>query len=167
MKHLKNKSEVNIKNPNDFMSRDEGIQKQIGFMSWIQEFTKKIVSITFIIFILSNVFYLVMLLAQFSTSASITYIDTFITEMHQTFRDVIGGYIVKAAAENVIKIGGGYLIRYMEAKAKVDVERMRMTYKDLQKEKEEETYFPEEDTSEVEYYDENFEDNDDIEAIAE
>ena len=152
--------EVNIKDPNDFASRDEGIQKQIKFMSWIQEFTKKIVTITFLIFILSNIFYLVMILAQFSTTTSITYIDTFITEMHQTFRDVIGGYIVKAAAENVIKIGGGYLIRYMEAKAQVDIERMRLRYKDIPSE-------PQEDAiNEDQYYDENNFD-DDVEAIAE
>lgn len=152
--------EVNIKDPNDFTSRDEGIQKQIKFMSWIQEFTKKIVTITFLIFILSNIFYLVMILAQFSTTTSITYIDTFITEMHQTFRDVIGGYIVKAAAENVIKIGGGYLIRYMEAKAQVDIERMRLRYKDIPRE-------PQEDViNEDQYYDENNFD-DDVEAIAE
>lgn len=37
----KKRREVNIKNPNDFASRDEGIQKQIKFMSWIQEFTKR------------------------------------------------------------------------------------------------------------------------------
>lgn len=152
--------EVNIKDPNDFTSRDEGIQKQIKFMSWIQEFTKKIVTITFLIFILSNIFYLVMILAQFSTTTSITYIDTFITEMHQTFRDVIGGYIVKAAAENVIKIGGGYLIRYMEAKAQVDIERMRLRYKDIPREPQENVI------NEDQYYDENNFD-DDVEAIAE
>lgn len=151
--------DVNIKDPNDFASRDEGIQKQIKFMSWIQEFTKKIVTITFLIFILSNIFYLVMILAQFSTTTSITYIDTFITEMHQTFRDVIGGYIVKAAAENVIKIGGGYLIRYMEAKAQVDIERMRLRYKDIPSEPQENVI------NEDQYYDEN--NFDDVEAIAE
>lgn len=156
----KKRREVNIKNPNDFASRDEGIQKQIKFMSWIQEFTKKIVTITFLIFILSNIFYLVMILAQFSTTTSITYIDTFITEMHQTFRDVIGGYIVKAAAENVIKIGGGYLIRYMEAKAQVDVERMRLKYKDISSKPQEN------EIHEEPYYDED-ELFDDISAIAE
>lgn len=53
----------------------------------------------------------------------------------------------------------------MEAKAKVDVERMRMTYKDLPKENPVET--TEDYSEEVDYYHNNFEDNDDIEAIAE
>ena len=31
------------------------------------------------------------------------FIDTIITEANQTFRDVIGGYILKAATENISK----------------------------------------------------------------
>ena len=47
---------------------------------------------------------------------NISGIDTLITEINTTFRDVIGGYIIKAAVENAIKIGGGYLISLYETK---------------------------------------------------
>lgn len=44
------------------------------------------------------------------------YFNTFVTEVHTTFRDVIGGYIIKAAMENVLKIGGSYIERIFEVK---------------------------------------------------
>ena len=53
---------------------------------------------------------------EFRQTLEIYYIDTFISEVHCTFRDVIGGYIVKAAAENVFKIGGSYMESYMQYK---------------------------------------------------
>ena len=38
------------------------------------------------------------------------------TQIRDLFRDVIGGYIIKAAMENVLKIGGSYIERIFEVK---------------------------------------------------
>lgn len=93
----------------------ETIEKSTGFLSWIQEFSKKIVAVTFIIFVLVNVFVMVMIVVQYVMSGGeVTYLDTLITEVHNTFRDVIGGYIIKAATENVLKIGGSIVDKFLE-----------------------------------------------------
>lgn len=93
------------------------VKRNIEFMSWIQEFSKKVVVITFAIFIVANLFFLGMILVQFITTNEILYLDTFISEMHSTFREVIGGYLIKAAIENAIKIGGSTIKNYLELKS--------------------------------------------------
>ena len=102
-----------IKKPND------GLTKNLEFLSWIQEFSKKVVTLTFIIYIISEIFALIMIFLEYQVSYEVTYIDTFISEINETFRDVIGGYLIKAACENVLKIGGGYLESYMSSKTTV------------------------------------------------
>ena len=101
-------------------SNDKDIQvvkEAVKFMSWSQEFTKKIVSIYFFIFVISNILFLgVASVAFFQTGGEMMYFNTFVTEVHTTFRDVIGGYIIKAAMENVLKIGGSYIERIFEVK---------------------------------------------------
>ena len=42
------------------------------------------------------------------------YLDTLISESNLTFREVIGGYIIKAATENAIKIAGSIAEKYIE-----------------------------------------------------
>lgn len=78
------------------------------FFTWIQTFTKKIVTVTFILFVLFQIFTLLMILME-STRGELMYLDTFITESNETFRIVIGGYIVKAACENTVKIIGSLI----------------------------------------------------------
>ena len=93
----------------------ETIEKSTGFLSWIQEFSKKIVAVTFIIFVLVNIFVMVMIVIQYYISGGeVSYLDTLITEVHNTFRDGIGGYIIKAATENVHKIGGSLVDMFLE-----------------------------------------------------
>lgn len=93
----------------------ETIEKSTGFLSWIQEFSKKIVAVTFLIFVIVNVFVMVMIVIQYYMSGGeVQYLETLITEVHNTFRDVIGGYIIKAATENVLKIGGGIVDKFLE-----------------------------------------------------
>lgn len=96
------------------------MNKNTGFMSWVQEFSKKIVTITFIVFLIVNVFVLVMIaLHYFASGGDIIYLDQLLSETHITFRDVIGGYIIKAATENVIKITGTVVDRFLENRLKV------------------------------------------------
>lgn len=49
-------------------------------------------------------------------SNELAMLDTLITEINTTFRDVIGGYIIKAATENAFKITGSIIDRILEAK---------------------------------------------------
>ena len=96
-------------------STKETIEKSTGFLSWIQEFSKKIVAVTFLIFVIVNIFVMVMIVIQYYASGGeVQYLETLITEVHNTFRDVIGGYIIKAATENVLKIGGGIVDKFLE-----------------------------------------------------
>ena len=43
-------------------------------------------------------------------------IDTLIAENNATFRDIVGGYIIKAAIENAVKIAGNYYIGITDAR---------------------------------------------------
>ena len=95
---------------------DTAVKSSINMINWAAEFTKKIVTITFIIFVISNFFVMAIILGEYLTIGTVEYLDTLITEIHTTFRDVIGGYIVKAAMENVSKIGFSVLSEYLEAR---------------------------------------------------
>lgn len=85
------------------ISEKEVFQKGLGFFNWIQEFSKKIVVIAFMIYILMDLVSLAMVIIAYRNSGDLMFIDTIITEANQTFRDVIGGYILKAATENISK----------------------------------------------------------------
>lgn len=85
------------------ISEKDVYKKGLGFFSWIQEFSKKIVVIAFGIYILMDLISLAMVIIAYRQSGDLMFIDTIITEANQTFRDVIGGYILKAATENISK----------------------------------------------------------------
>lgn len=125
------------------------MRKNLEFLNWAQEYSKKIVSITFFIFVISNIFFLCLITAEFIKNSDLAYIDTYMQELHLTFREVIGGYLIKAATENVIKIGGSYLESYMRTKADIAREKM-MNKVGLNTSDYQETYIEEE-----EYYDGN------------
>jgi hypothetical protein len=61
-------------------------------------------------------FFIVIVTLDFIRQGTIQYLDTYISEIHLTFREVIGGYLIKAASENVVKIGGSYMESYMKDK---------------------------------------------------
>ena len=45
-------------------------------------------------------------------------IDTLIAENNSTFREIVGGYIIKAAIENAVKIAGNYYIGITDGRLK-------------------------------------------------
>ena len=94
---------------------DNGVRTSTNMLNWAAEFTKVIVTITFIIFVFANIFVVIMMCFQQFTYGN-SDLSTFITEIHTTFREVIGGYIVKAAMENVSKIGFSVLSDYLDKK---------------------------------------------------
>jgi hypothetical protein len=85
------------------------------FISWIQTFSKKIVTATFILYLLHNIVVLGVALFQLYNGMMVSF-DSIYTEINETFRVVIGGYLVKAGIENAFKIGGRYLIGVSDAK---------------------------------------------------
>ena len=93
--------------PTEIKEDLQQLDKTKKFLSFVQEFSKKIVVIAFIIYVITSIFSLYMVYVSYKEGCMIS-IDTLITETNTTFRDVIGGYIIKAALENVIKIGGDH-----------------------------------------------------------
>ena len=93
----------------------KAVEKHKKFLVWVQEFSKKIVVIVFILYILATVFSLYLVYLSYR-DGSLYGLDTLISEINQTFREVIGGYIIKAAIENAFKIGGNYFVGISNAR---------------------------------------------------
>ena len=52
------------------------LTKSTGFMSWVQEFSKKIVTVTFFLFLAMNIFVMVMIVLHYiNTGGDIIYLD--------------------------------------------------------------------------------------------
>lgn len=100
------------------------------YMFWIQSFSKKIISITFLIYLVSTIFSIIMVYISFQTG-SISGIDTFISETNGTFREVVGGYIIKSAVENAVKIAGNYYIGIADAKLNAIREKLGIDKEDI------------------------------------
>ena len=73
-------------------------------LNWLWEFSKKIVVGLFVIYVLTYLFSWTLILLSGMYSWNITFLDTLISETNSTFKIVIGGYLIKSMAENVIKI---------------------------------------------------------------
>ncbi|MEE1054430.1 MAG: hypothetical protein U0L36_01160 [Acutalibacteraceae bacterium] len=88
--------------------RREKPKKEVPIL-WLWEFSKKVVSTAFLLYILAVVYALFMANKAIMLTMDTTALSTFITEMNETFRVVVGGYMLKAAGENVVKIATTYL----------------------------------------------------------
>ena len=73
-------------------------------LNWLWEFSKKIVVGLFVIYVLTYLFSWTLILLSGMYGWNITFLDTLISETNSTFKVVIGGYLIKSMAENVIKI---------------------------------------------------------------
>ena len=71
--------------------------------SWLWEFSKKVVVAMFIIWVINYIVCWSVTILAGIYSWNISYIDTFITSTNETTQIVLGGYLIKAMAENVIK----------------------------------------------------------------
>lgn len=83
-------------------------QEASNYITWIQSFSKKIVSITFVMYLIITVVVLAILIIN--TKAGNGDISNVYSEINETFRVVIGGYLIKAGIENAFKISGNYLV---------------------------------------------------------
>ena len=75
--------------------------------NWLIEFSKKVVVGIFIIYIVNYIICWTLSFLSGLNGWSIQYIDTFITSTNETTQIVLGGYLFKAMAENIIKVRNG------------------------------------------------------------
>jgi len=75
--------------------------KNALFWSW--EFTKLIIVILTIVYILQMIFSAFIIFYSLKFTSSLMYLDSFITETNETFRLIVGANVVKACVENVFK----------------------------------------------------------------
>lgn len=107
-----------FKKDKQYIDEEEASKRTISFFNWIQEFSKKIITITFYIFVIINIYVLVIIWLAYNNSGDTLYLDTLISETHLTFREVIGGYFIKAATENALKIAGSIIESFLKYKLK-------------------------------------------------
>lgn len=74
---------------------------------WVQEFSKKIIVAIFLVYIIYCIVSILLLVYSAYTGA-ISGFETLTTEINETFRLIVGGYLIKAGLENITKIGGNY-----------------------------------------------------------
>ena len=72
--------------------------------NWLIEFSKKVVVGIFVIYIANYIICWILSFLSGINGWSIQYIDTFITSTNETTQIVLGGYLFKAMAENIIKV---------------------------------------------------------------
>ena len=110
----------------DIKSDIESVEKTKKTVIWMQEFSKRVVSIIFIIYILITLYTSVMIFLAMKLTGEVAMLELLLTETNNTFRDVVGGYIIKAAIENAFKIGGNYYVGAADAKLKALKERLEI-----------------------------------------
>lgn len=71
---------------------------------WLWEFSKRVVVAMAALYFISFIYAMVTCCMALSFTADTTALATLITETNETFRVVIGGYMVKAGVENATKI---------------------------------------------------------------
>lgn len=94
---------------NDNQTQDEKvIEKTKKNFLWVQEFSKKIIVAIFLLYVLYNIVSILILIYSTYRMEMTSGFETLTTEINQTFRLIVGGYLVKAGLENITKIGGSY-----------------------------------------------------------
>ena len=108
----------------------EKVEKHKTTFMWITEFSKKVVVVIFVAYILMAIFSCVMVFLSMRITGMVSGLETLITEMNTTFRDIVGGYLVKAGVENAVKIGGNYYVGVADARLRELRERLNLKGKD-------------------------------------
>lgn len=114
-----------FENPEESLKNEiEAVENTKKYFTWVQEFSKKIIIVIFGIYIVTAIFMLAMVYLSYKIG-SIAGIDTLITETNETFRQIVGGYLIKSAVENAVKIGGNYFVGVSDAKLRALKERLK------------------------------------------
>jgi len=100
------------------------VKRHTKFFDWTVSYTKKIVQVSFTLFVFVNIYILGMISLVYWREGSVLYLDLLLNRVYDMFINVIGGYIIKSATENSIKIAFSVLSQYLETrynkKSKVD-----------------------------------------------
>lgn len=75
-----------------------------SMLTWLWEFSKKVVVAVTVVFIIAFMYSMYLIYVAINSAGDATALTTLITEINETFRVVVGGYLIKAAMENVSKI---------------------------------------------------------------
>jgi hypothetical protein len=71
---------------------------------WLWEFSKRVVVIMAALYFISFIYAMVCCYIAVELAADTTALATLIAETNETFRVVVGGYMIKAGVENATKI---------------------------------------------------------------
>lgn len=97
------------------INKTELTQDAIKNFKWLVEFSKKVVFWAFILYVVGTLFIMALLYMNLKNGDT-TGFETFIIELNTTFKLVVGGYVIKAAIENAIKIGGSKYQEFIKVK---------------------------------------------------
>ena len=122
----------------DIQTDIKSVEKTKKTVIWMQEFSKRVVSVIFLIYVAVTIFTSVMIYLTMKVTGDASMVSLLLTETNSTFRDVVGGYIIKAAVENAFKIGGNYYVGAADAKLKALKERLHVS-QELEPEMQEES----------------------------
>lgn len=92
-------------------------------MDFALSFTKTVVRLSFVLFMVVNVYILIMISINYFQTLQLSYLDTLITESYGMLRDVIAAYIIKAATENSLKIVFSVLSDFLDRKYNIDLDK--------------------------------------------
>lgn len=84
----------------------------VSHVDWVQSFTKKVIIALFVIYILSDIYGLIMSIVLYLQTMDPSLISSIISETNITFRDIVGAYILKSLGENISK-GVGAIFEYV------------------------------------------------------
>lgn len=96
--------------------KDKLIRSNVKFVDWSLSFSKNCIQLSFIIFLIANIFVIVGLSLNYFQMGALMYFDTYITEVYGMMRDVIGVYIIKTCLENSFKITMSVVSDYIDKK---------------------------------------------------
>lgn len=100
---------------------DKMISNSTELVDFAISFTKTVVRISFVLFVVVNLYILIMTTIHYFQTNELLFIDTLITESYGMLRDVIAAYIIKAATENSLRIAFSVLSDYLNKKYDIKV----------------------------------------------
>ena len=103
----------------DDNTKNESIEKSFKFFNWTISFTKNVVQVAFIIFVIANLFIMGMIVWHYVRMGELYPMDTYIDRIFEMFIAVIGGYIIKSAVENSIRISFSVISDYLDKKLQI------------------------------------------------
>lgn len=103
--------------------KNKSIGTSFTFFNWTLSFTKNVVQVAFILFVIANLFIMGMIVWHNLRTGELYSMDTYIDRVYEMFIAVIGGYIIKSAVENSIRISFSVINDYLEKKLQIQIDR--------------------------------------------